>query len=49
MGCTEGVANTMKPIPDPKGPPVDPLNAEGDIVEAIMADPHINYFQKKIE
>ena len=47
MGCTESVS-TISPIPEPKGPPVDPLQSEGDIVEVIISDPHIHYFQKKI-
>ena len=49
MGCTESVNNTIQPIPDPKGPAIDPLDAEGDIVEIIINDPHINFYQKKIE
>lgn len=48
MGCTEST-HTVAPIPEPTGPPIDPMQSEGDIVEAIMNDPHIHFFQKKIE
>ena len=46
MGCF--ASGGLEPIPLPQGPPKNPIEADGDVVEAIMADPHIHYFQKKI-
>lgn len=46
MGCF--IDKPIDPIPAPEGPPKNPLESEGDIVEVIMTDPHINYFQQKI-
>jgi len=48
MGCTN--QPEIKPlIPEPEGKAVDPLEAEGNIIENIKVDPHIHYYQAKIE
>lgn len=47
MGCI--ASETLAPIPPPEGHPQDPLQSEGDIIEVILTDPHIHYYQKKIE
>lgn len=48
MGCTN--QPEIKPfIPDPEGKPIDPLELEGNIIENIAMDPHINFYQHKIE
>jgi hypothetical protein len=47
MGCSNQ-PQTVALIPDPQGKALDPLEAEGDIVENITKDPHIHYFQTKI-
>ena len=53
MGCPESTDSTkperpIKQIPDPVGPAKDPLQSDIDIIDAIVSDPHINYFQNKI-
>ena len=40
---------SIDPIPPPSGPAKNPLEAEGNIIDVILTDPHINYFQQKIE
>ena len=48
MGCA--LQPEVKPfIPDPEGKPIDPLELEGNIIDNISIDPHINYYQSKIE
>lgn len=47
MGCTN--QPQVAGIADPVGPPEDPLLASGNIVENIAIDPHINFYQNKIE
>ena len=47
MGCF--VSGGLEPIPLPTGPAKNPLECEGDVVENILTDPHIHYFQQKIE
>lgn len=47
MGCF--VSETIAPIPPPEGTPEDPLQSEGDIIDCIVTDPHIHYYQSKIE
>jgi hypothetical protein len=39
----------VRTIPDPTGDPIDPLTAQGDLIEAISWDPHINYFKNQME
>lgn len=40
----------MRPlIPEPTGKAIDPLLAQGNIVEVIANDPHIEFYQKKIQ
>ena len=47
MGCV--LETPLNPIPPPQGPAKNPLEQEGDVVAIITEDPHIHYFQKKIE
>lgn len=52
MGCI-GSNDSIESIPqiaiaEPKGPACDLLVADGDIIENITKDPHINFYQKKI-
>jgi hypothetical protein len=49
MGCTNSTEQVVQLIPDPQGNPIDPLLAEGNIIEAIALDPHIHFYQKKLE
>ncbi len=50
MGCTDSkTVQEVRLIPMPKGKAIDPLTAQGDIVEVIISDPHIDYYQKKIQ
>ena len=48
MGCVVEPEQSSL-IPPPTGPPQDPLEKEGDIVTNIALDPHINYYQNKIQ
>ena len=48
MGCVvEPEPNGLIPLPE--GQPQDPIDMIGDIVNNISLDPHINYYQTKIE
>lgn len=52
MGCaSSSEVNQSKPlkaIKQPAGKPSDPLTAEGDIIDIIINDPHIEFYQKKL-
>lgn len=49
MGCTNTADSVIPSIQEPMGPPIDPLTTSGNIIDAINQDPHIHYYQKKIE
>ncbi len=48
MGCTNSAEQIIQLIPQPVGPPIDPLLADGDILDIIANDPHIHFYQKKL-
>ncbi len=48
MGCTNQ-PQVASHIPPPEGIAKDPLECEGNIIENIAIDPHIHYYQAKIE
>jgi len=48
MGCTNQ-PQVISLFPDPQGKAENPLEREGDIIVNITNDPHIQYFQTKIE
>lgn len=52
MGCASSnevhQAKPLKAIKQPEGKPLDPLTAEGDIIDIIINDPHIEFYQKKL-
>ena len=48
MGCVVEPEQAAL-IPPPTGQPHDPLEMPGDIVNNIALDPHINYYQNKIQ
>jgi hypothetical protein len=47
MGCTNQPQVTAH-IPAPEGQAKDPLECEGNIIENIVMDPHIHFYQAKI-
>ena len=48
MGCTDS-KDFIPPIASPEGNPIDPLLADGNIIDNILLDPHIHFFQTKFK
>jgi len=48
MGCTS-VTEQIQQIPEPLGNPIDPIFSSGNIIDMITNDPHIHFYQMKLE
>lgn len=48
MGCTS-VTEQIQQIPEPLGSPIDPIFSSGNIIDMIVNDPHIHFYQMKLE
>ena len=48
MGCSDS-KDFIPPIASPEGNPIDPLHSDGNIIDNILLDPHIHFFQSKFK